>query len=511
VFVPDVQTQDDTPVQVQVQVPPTRLSAVYDRYSSLNRLFLRGGPLAALERNLAHSRVSSVDVNDMGACAHSRSHTRGHLRITVTDNGAGISPEDQKRLFTEIVQFRPEVLQGGGGSGLGLLITKGIVDLHGGRISVHSEGEGKGTTFTVEIPMSRGTGCQCCDSGGMNIFEAAEADQSLPVVARTIENSECPPNSTAADADAAGDIKPSISQCCGRIGTADTRGHSLGLMNSGHGNDNNDHYSAGDILGPKDGFERSIAVLSGVEKGHSEILPTDSQQNTTLLKTHEDNNSSAVLIQTPSDARFSAVRGDDFAEKDGNGVTSLPLLCLATKALERNDDKVSDMKNVATTIGATTTTAAVTVAVAAAAADGKGKNSKGRVYNGPKYSILIVDDSDIGRKMMRKTLAASGHTCDEAEDGVVAVEKVKKRQSSSDPMYDCILMDFVMPNMDGPTATKEIRNMGFDGKILGVTGNGMEADIDYFLACGADRILVKPIDIDMFTAAMSDVDSPPSN
>ncbi len=79
----------------------------------------------------------------------------GMLVIEVKDSGVGISLEDQERLFKEIIQFKPEVLQGGGGSGLGLFITKGIVDLHGGQISVHSEGEGKGTTIHLELPMSR--------------------------------------------------------------------------------------------------------------------------------------------------------------------------------------------------------------------------------------------------------------------------------------------------------------------------------------------------------------------
>ena len=54
--------------------------------------------------------------------------------MTVTDNGAGISASDQKKLFNQVVQFRPEILQHGGGSGLGLWICKGIVDLHGGKL-----------------------------------------------------------------------------------------------------------------------------------------------------------------------------------------------------------------------------------------------------------------------------------------------------------------------------------------------------------------------------------------
>ena len=96
---------------------------------------------------------------DQSTSLYSSNRMKGKLVIEVKDSGAGISVEDQKRLFKEIVQFRPQVLQAGGGSGLGLFITKGLVDIHDGKISVHSEGEGKGTTFRVELPMEKVTAC----------------------------------------------------------------------------------------------------------------------------------------------------------------------------------------------------------------------------------------------------------------------------------------------------------------------------------------------------------------
>ena len=69
--------------------------------------------------------------------------------------------------------------------------------------------------------------------------------------------------------------------------------------------------------------------------------------------------------------------------------------------------------------------------------------------------ILIVDDSRLNRKMLCKVLRSKGHICDEAEDGVQAVKKVMEKMKSSpeqgNPYFDAILMDFVMPNMDGPT------------------------------------------------------------
>ena len=77
------------------------------------------------------------------------------LYISVIDSGAGISTENQKKLFNEVIQFNPEKLQSGGGSGFGLYICKGIVDLHEGFLSVFSEGEGLGSTFTVQLPMEK--------------------------------------------------------------------------------------------------------------------------------------------------------------------------------------------------------------------------------------------------------------------------------------------------------------------------------------------------------------------
>eukprot|EP01036_Dinobryon_divergens_P026188 gene26187-34806_t len=76
----------------------------------------------------------------------------GYLRIEVVDSGAGIAIENQPKLFNEFTQFNRNNLQGGGGSGLGLWICKNLVALHGGKINFHSDGEGKGTTFSVEFP-----------------------------------------------------------------------------------------------------------------------------------------------------------------------------------------------------------------------------------------------------------------------------------------------------------------------------------------------------------------------
>jgi CheY-like chemotaxis protein len=77
------------------------------------------------------------------------------LRISVFDDGVGIAPENIGKLFKGIIQFDANKLQGGKGTGLGMFISSGIVDLHGGTIAVTSEGLGRGCTFSVELPLIR--------------------------------------------------------------------------------------------------------------------------------------------------------------------------------------------------------------------------------------------------------------------------------------------------------------------------------------------------------------------
>ncbi|MDO8885393.1 response regulator [Candidatus Oleimmundimicrobium sp.] len=74
------------------------------------------------------------------------------VEIYVTDTGIGVSPEDQKNLFTKFFRVDNSLTREIGGTGLGLSICKKIIELHGGKIWVDSE-LGKGSTFTLSIPI----------------------------------------------------------------------------------------------------------------------------------------------------------------------------------------------------------------------------------------------------------------------------------------------------------------------------------------------------------------------
>jgi signal transduction histidine kinase len=75
----------------------------------------------------------------------------GAVRVCVRDSGAGLTAEQMGRLFQPFSQVHDGSF---GGTGLGLYISKGIVELHGGRIWCQSDGPGLGSSFAFEIPLA---------------------------------------------------------------------------------------------------------------------------------------------------------------------------------------------------------------------------------------------------------------------------------------------------------------------------------------------------------------------
>ena len=74
--------------------------------------------------------------------------------IHVTDQGAGLSPEDIGRLFGRFQRLSAKPTGGESSTGLGLSIVKRIVDMHGGKVTAESAGPGEGATFTISLPVA---------------------------------------------------------------------------------------------------------------------------------------------------------------------------------------------------------------------------------------------------------------------------------------------------------------------------------------------------------------------
>jgi signal transduction histidine kinase len=95
----------------------------------------------ALKFTPAHGRVQVALVAD-----------EREVTVSVRDNGIGIAPEHLPRLFDKFYQVDPSLTRSHGGAGLGLSISKAIVEAHGGRMGVLSEPE-RGSTFWFSLPM----------------------------------------------------------------------------------------------------------------------------------------------------------------------------------------------------------------------------------------------------------------------------------------------------------------------------------------------------------------------
>jgi signal transduction histidine kinase len=79
-------------------------------------------------------------------------HDDAHTIIRVTDEGAGLSPEDLGRLFGRFQRLSAKPTAGESSTGLGLSIVKRIIDMHGGKVIADSAGPGQGSTFAIIMP-----------------------------------------------------------------------------------------------------------------------------------------------------------------------------------------------------------------------------------------------------------------------------------------------------------------------------------------------------------------------
>jgi PAS domain S-box-containing protein len=77
----------------------------------------------------------------------------GEVIVSVRDTGIGIPADDLPRIFDMFCQVDRSIERSAGGLGIGLALVKGLVEMHDGTVSVASEGHGKGSTFTVELPV----------------------------------------------------------------------------------------------------------------------------------------------------------------------------------------------------------------------------------------------------------------------------------------------------------------------------------------------------------------------
>ncbi|KAF8337427.1 uncharacterized protein EI90DRAFT_3042941 [Cantharellus anzutake] len=104
--------------------------------------------------------------------------------------------------------------------------------------------------------------------------------------------------------------------------------------------------------------------------------------------------------------------------------------------------------------------------------------------------VLVVEDDLVARRLSSKFLQVSGCAIDVAEDGLKAVDKMNSKK------YDLVLMDIMMPRLDGISATTLIRKFDQMTPIISMTTNSKPAEVETYYSNGMNDILPKPFTLD---------------
>ena len=313
------------------------------------------------------------------------------------------------------------------------LVTKGIVSLHGGTISVHSDGEGCGSTFTVELPILNTPGTPSSASYRSNattsIYESVNDELNTPVHILRSKSRESSPTTYN-----------TLSQRFSRSVKAAVASSEESILCSS----SSESYQSSRALAGKLQLSSSSAVDTDTyEIGDKKLRYNLPQKKSSKLK--EPRKEAYARNDEPRHEICQEI--NPFVDNDEMAVTDYPL----TSAVMTKDRA--------------------------------------------SMRVLVVDDATSNRKMVSRSLRDTYGEVDEAVDGVDAVSKVRLSMETQRP-YDLILMDFFMPNMDGPTAVKIIKEeLGFRGTVVGLTGNALPSEINTFLSHGAERVLIKPVNI----------------
>jgi PAS domain S-box-containing protein len=145
-----------------VRVDEVKIKQIlYNLLSNAVKFTPHGGQVSLKARMVEHwvqPGLRRGDSDGVQITAEPAEGTNGKKRrqcveLVVADSGIGIKPEDQERVFARFEQVDGSTSRRFEGTGLGLALTKNLVELHGGIIWVESEGEGKGATFCVALPV----------------------------------------------------------------------------------------------------------------------------------------------------------------------------------------------------------------------------------------------------------------------------------------------------------------------------------------------------------------------
>ena len=350
----------------------------------------------------------------------------------VRDNGIGMSPEFAQKIFEPFERERTSTVSRIQGTGLGMAITRNIVEMMGGTIKVQTE-KNRGTEFIICLPLRVQNGSRreekIAELAGLKALVVDDDFNTCDSVAKLLTRVGMRAEWTLSGREAVLRARQSIElgdPCRAYI------------------------------------IDWRLPDMNGIEV---------TRQIRSL------NDDTPIIILTAYDW------SDIEVEAKAAGVTAF---CSKPMFL-------SDLRDtLLTAIGHMQTEAQDIL-------PGKNADFRGR-------HILLVEDNELNREIAVAILHEYGFLVDTAENGAVAVEKIR----TSDPgRYDLVLMDVQMPVMDGCTATQRIRALKDPARaavpIVAMTANVFEEERKRAFDCGINGFLSKPIVIEELVDALKDI------
>eukprot|EP00607_Mallomonas_marina_P001577 CAMPEP_0182430680 /NCGR_PEP_ID=MMETSP1167-20130531/42496_1 /TAXON_ID=2988 /ORGANISM="Mallomonas Sp, Strain CCMP3275" /LENGTH=695 /DNA_ID=CAMNT_0024616055 /DNA_START=652 /DNA_END=2742 /DNA_ORIENTATION=+ len=396
------------------------------------------------------------------------------VRIRIHDEGNGIPQEEQETIFTNALSFNAGVLHARQGKGLGLWISHSIITLHRGDLNVWStgEGEGNGSTFTIELP------AHFHSASGRVLFSQTSSCEDI----------------------------------------------SHWFHRSSHIDSNSSGSSS--ISGPDiDLLEMMSDKIFRSFRGNAAIYPNASTRPTTRLGRSSERRTPMSPApkgsMSPMRGSLSPVKGSISSMK-AKVTKSTPVETMNTihshmkysTSINEEDEKSDDCRQRISSEGTVPDYEVEDIedyqAKEIFIRDQLNKSSYSHSNSIPSIvspvtrRVLVVDDASMNRKMLCRLLVGHCDVTVEAEDGQVAVEKMKS-SIENETLFSLVLIDYQMPNMDGPTAASCMRELGYRGPIIGVTGNSLAVHVKTFITQGADRVVFKPLNFTTLTRTLMEL------
>ena len=348
----------------------------------------------------------------------------------IKDNGIGMSEEFQKHIFEEFSREESSTVSGIQGTGLGMSITKNIVDLMGGTIALTSE-PGKGSEFIVTLCFTR--------SGQKAEPKQLPQLEGLRALVADDDTNTC----------------LNVSTMLSKIGMRPewTISGKEAVIRTKYAVEQGDEFSVYII-------DWLIPDMNGIEIVR-QIRKVIGNRCPIIILTAYD------WADIEDEARAAGVTA--FCEK--------PLFLSELRRVLAEPFRAEPASKPAQPT----------------AADLKGKK------------LLLVEDNELNREIALEILKEAGFVVDTAEDGAVAVRKIKQ---AAPGQYDLILMDIQMPNLDGYEATRQIRALPDAEKasipIFAMTANAFEEDRQNALEAGMNGHIAKPLDVPHLLRVLAD-------